>query len=268
MIAAYYLWKWAENDLPGKPNEVFAMLMRGEIHPALARFNPAPVIRQLEKTAKIGRRDGEEWDWQVCPGGNTTQASFIHVRCLLRENPNHTRNPFLDWWDAHGMSGYDEQKGRLIECLSPKLNLFQSEQWWDEPSYDIDAEELAVLLRRLRPSGENPFISLFNRRGEFVQCMGSGRRYSVEWSERLDLKDWKQIAIWRMESVPKTNKLRQFIPAGTPYSVVKDRDWCQCFTRKTSHETFRFSETLAVFRAFLRGEPRPAQYQWRNLKEN
>ena len=267
MIASYYLWKWADNDLTGKPNEVFAMLMRGDLHPALAKFHSAPVVRQLEKAARLGRKAGEEWDWQVCPGGNTAQAGFIHIRCLLRENPNHTRPPFLDWWDAHGVSGYDEQKRRLIECLSPKLNVFKSEQWWDEPSYDIDADELAVLLQRLRPDGSNSFASLSNRREDFVQCMGSGRRYNVDWSEQLDRQDWNQTDIRRMTSFPKTGQSRKFIPAGTPYSVIKDRDWHKCFTRKTSHETFSFSETLAVFRAFLRGQSRPAKYHWRDLNQ-
>ena len=267
MISSYYLWKWADNDLPGKPNEVFAMLMRGDMHPALKTFAPAPVERQLEKAANFGRKSGEEWDWQVCPSGNGKTARFIHVRCLLKEDPAYSRNPFLDWWDKHGISGYDEQHGRLIECLSPKLNLFQSEQWWDEPSYDIDESELAVLLRRLRPSGQNPFACLQNRRGNFVQCMGSGRRYNVSWHERLTPKDWNQMEGWRLECFPKTGKHRHFIPVGTPYSIVKGSDWCKCFTGKTTHETITFSEILAVFRAFLRGEKRPTNYHWGSMQE-
>ena len=267
MISSYYLWKWADNDLPGKPNEVFAMLMRGDMHPALKPFDPVPVVRQLKKAAQTGRKSDEEWEWQICRNGDTKKAGFIHVRCLLKDNPDYSRNPFLDWWDGQGISGYDEQQGRLIECLSPKLNLFQCEQWWDEPSYDIDADELAVLLRRLRPSGPNPFANLQDRHGNFVQCFGHGSRYSVEWHERLDTKDWNQTADWRLECFPSMNKRRQFIPAGVEYSVVKDADWCRCFTGEFDHETITFSETLAVFRAFLQGDPRPTNYHWRNIQE-
>ena len=39
MISSYYLWKWADNDLPGKPNEVFSALIKGALHPALQTFN-------------------------------------------------------------------------------------------------------------------------------------------------------------------------------------------------------------------------------------
>jgi hypothetical protein len=30
MIATYYFWKWADNDLTGKPAEVHAALLRNE----------------------------------------------------------------------------------------------------------------------------------------------------------------------------------------------------------------------------------------------
>ncbi len=266
MISSYYLWKWADNDLPGKPNEVFATLTRGAMPAALETFETALVVRELEKAAAIGRRSGEEWDWQACSSGTGKEARFIHVRCLLKNNPTYSREPFVDWFDGLGISGYDEQRGRLIECLSPKLNVFESEQWWDEPSYDIDEGDLTGLLRRLRPNGQNPFASLQDRRGNFMQCMGSGRRYSVEWHERLDPRDWNQTVSWRLECFPVAGKRRHFIPRGVEYSVVKGSDWCQCVTSKSDHETITFSETLHVFRAFLRGEPRPSNYHWRNIQ--
>jgi hypothetical protein len=267
MISSYYLWKWADNDLPGKPNDVFATLMRGDMPAALETFDSVPVVRQLEKAAEMGRQSDEEWDWQVCPSETGKEARFIHVRCVPKDNPTYSREPFLDWWDELGISGYDEQRGQLIECLSPKLNVFESEQWWDEPRYDVDAAELAVLLRRLRPNGQNPFAELRNRRGNFVQCFGYGRRYSVEWHERLDPTDWNQTDAWRLERFPSAGKRRQFIPSGVEYSVVKDSDWCRCFTGESTHETITFSETLKIFRAFLRGEPRPTEYHWRCIQE-
>lgn len=263
--SSYYLWKWADNDLSGQPNEVVADLVRGEMHPSLQAFDPEPVTRELQRALQEGLLSNEEWTWQVCLAGSNNEARFVHASCLLKDNPTFSREPFLDRLDALGISGYDEQRGRLIECLSPKLNTFQSEQWWDEPHYDIDSDALAVLLRRLNSADPNPFASLQDRRGNFVQCMAYGRRFSVEWHERLDPKNWEHTAPWRLECFPVSGKRRHFIPAGVKYRLVKGNDWVACATGKSDHETIAFSETLAVFRAFLRGEPKPARYRWRNI---
>ncbi len=263
--SSYYLWKWADNDLPGQPNEVVADLVCGEMHPSLQVFDPEPVTSELQRTLQEGLLSNEEWTWQVCLAGSNNQARFVHASCLLKDNPTFSREPFLDRLDALGISGYDEQRGRLIECLSPKLNTFQSEQWWDEPHYDIDSNELAVLLRRLNSADPNPFACLEDRRGDFVQCMAYGRRYCVEWHEWLDPKNWEHTAPWRLECLPVSAKRRRFIPAGVKYRVVKGKDWVECATGKSDHDTITFGETLAIFRAFLRGEPKPARYRWRNI---
>jgi len=34
--ASYYFWKWADNDLPGRPLEVHAALLRGELQSGAA----------------------------------------------------------------------------------------------------------------------------------------------------------------------------------------------------------------------------------------
>ena len=35
MIANCFFWKWADNNLPGKPTDVCGTLLRGELHPAV-----------------------------------------------------------------------------------------------------------------------------------------------------------------------------------------------------------------------------------------
>ncbi len=52
MIAEYYFWKWADNDLPGKPAEVYASLLRGEMHPALQTFDARPLVMELKKSRR------------------------------------------------------------------------------------------------------------------------------------------------------------------------------------------------------------------------
>lgn len=265
-ISSYYLWKWADNDLAGRPGEVFYELMRGKMHPALQVFDPEPVAHELRRTLQERLASNEEWSWEICKDESGNQACFIHVSCLLKDNPRFSRDAFLDRFNALGLSGYDEQRGRLIECLSPKLNLFQCEQWWDEPRYDIKADELKVLLRRLDSAKPNPFACLQDRRSNFVQCMACGGRFSVEWHEMLNPANWESIAPWRLETFPVPGKRRHFFPPGVKYRVVKGSDWVDSSTGIRDHESISFGETVEVFRTFLRGEPRPAQYRWRSIR--
>ena len=65
--ASYYLWKWADNDLSGPPKEVFADLLRGNMHPALQPFDARPLIRDLQALVAERLALGEEWDWQIMP---------------------------------------------------------------------------------------------------------------------------------------------------------------------------------------------------------
>ena len=51
MPSSYYFWKWADNDLPGKPPEVWVALLRGEMHPALQSFDATSLLNALEDAA-------------------------------------------------------------------------------------------------------------------------------------------------------------------------------------------------------------------------
>ena len=66
MIANFYFWKWADNDLPGKPTDVFAALMRGELHPALQPFDARRLLGKLKKIAFIDA-DPAQWEWHMVP---------------------------------------------------------------------------------------------------------------------------------------------------------------------------------------------------------
>lgn len=58
MIASYYFWKWADNDLPGQPVEVHAALLRGALHPALQTFDARPLLARLGNMRRRDTRRG------------------------------------------------------------------------------------------------------------------------------------------------------------------------------------------------------------------
>lgn len=269
--ASYYLWKWADNDLPGKPTEVFAALMRGELHPALQTFDARPVVGRLEKLAAAGRKRGEEWDWQVHPPESKESAKFVFLTCPQVPRRGQIRQAFIKHLFPLDVSGYDEQTGQLIEFLLPKLNCVIFGQWPDEELYDVTVDELPVLLRRIRPQEEDPYAILVNRRNHFVQCCAHDRRFCVEWRENHDFADLYKFDHWRAGYPPRSARIaegrRITTPDGEGEMRLKDSELRPCNVKQHRQELLLFADTLRIFEAFLRGEPRPRQYHWRNISE-
>jgi hypothetical protein len=249
--ASYYFWKWADNDLPGRPLEVQAALLRGELHPALQSFDARPLLVRLQEAAAEGRLLGEEWDWEAHPQAAPENARFVFVTCPLI---NASKERVVRFWDRFvplGLSGYDEQGGHLIPCLRPKLNCFITGQHPYETAYDISEDDLPFLLRRIRPGRPEPWGVLENRRA-CVKATAKGRRYRVEWGEFPDRKTRKKFIPWRARDT------KHLEPLG-------GRDDKQRLPTETDPDFITYADTLRIFQVFLRGEPRPAQYLWRKI---
>ena len=182
MPSSYYFWKWAENDLPGKPPEVWAALLRGEMHPALQCFDARPLVQRLGRRRRSAAL-GEEWEWEVHPPASPEKARFVFVTCP-RVNTSKARvECFLDRFLPLGVSGCDDEGGKLIPGFNPKLNYFVTGQL-PNSGYDCDitADELPFFLRRIRPGQRDPWGDLVNRRG-VLTAMAEGRRFRVQWTE-------------------------------------------------------------------------------------
>ncbi|MCX6907954.1 MAG: hypothetical protein NTY01_07925 [Verrucomicrobia bacterium] len=266
--ASYYFWKWADNDLPGKPTEVFAALMRGELHPALQTFDARPLLRRLEKLAASGRRRGEEWDWRAEDSESLETARFIHLTCPTIHRSEKSRWKFIREFLPLDVSGFDEQTGRVLDILPPKLNCLILGQYPDI-AYDIQTEDLPVLLRRIDPNEPAEYAWLVNRQNSSVCCQAYKRRFSVEWLESCYPADWSKFKQWRAD-YPRSNKtvVRMYEPSGRGYNRYTGEEWAVHYTRAKEHPLLRFSDTAQIFGAFLRGEPRPRQYHWRDITKD
>jgi hypothetical protein len=60
MPATYYIWKWADNDLPGRPTEIVSQLCAGQLPPALQPFGPEKILGILAKVADQRRTEMSE----------------------------------------------------------------------------------------------------------------------------------------------------------------------------------------------------------------
>jgi hypothetical protein len=262
MTGSYYFWKWADNDLPGPPAEVHAALLRGEFHPGLQTFDARPLLKKLEGAAAQGRKRGEEWDWQVTPHHAPNQARFIFATCPVLDHPHEMRWRMIKRLFALDVSGCDAESGRLVDFFLPKLSSFESSQEPDEHVYDMDLDELPVLLRKLRVDS---YAILVNRWNHFVQCVKVGHRFRVEWRENYELAALARFDQWAAEYTANSTVPKQFVPAGIGEIREHHTGLRRRETKANEEELLRYSDTLRIFKAFLRGEPRPTQYRWENI---
>jgi hypothetical protein len=266
--SSYYLWKWADNDLPGQPNEVYSELLHGRMHPTIQAFDPAPAVRQLELISVQGRQKGEEWDWQIHQIQAGRLAAFIFLTCPAVQRYGQMRSRFCNALLHLDISGYDEERGQLMYCFCAKKNSWEY-GLTDDIFYDVTEADLPDLLSRIRPDGPRSSVVLENRQNHFVQCGILNRRFTVEWRENYDLSDLTKFGQWRagyFESIP--GRPRLFVPAHFGNHVVNKN--CEVVYRevgKTKHELIRYTDTLRIFRAFLRSEPRPPEYHWQDIKD-
>ena len=250
---SYYFWKWADNDLPGRPAEVHAVLLRGELPPALQTFDARPLVEQLERAAAQGCRKGEEWHWEIVPADRREQTKFVFVTCPTLDESEARIRRFIHAFSKLGLSGCDERKGWVIQGLSPKLNCFLTGQVPDDRAYDITADDLPYLLRRIDPKGDDRFGILEDRQaGRFVQCHVHGRRFCVEWAENEWTGATTLFDQWRAQDA------RRLAALGGTYGgedLPSGRD----------PDLLAYADTLRIFQAFQRGEQRPARCPWRNI---
>jgi hypothetical protein len=250
---SYYFWKWADNDVSGRPAEVHSALLRGEQHPALELFDARPLLLRLQQAAADGRLAGEEWDWQAQPSASPEKALFVFVSCPRVNASKASVKRFYNRFIPLAVSGYDEQEGHVISCLRPKLNCFICGQFQNEPAYDITPEDIPDLLCRIRPGEPQAWGELWNRWNDAVVASAQGRRFRVEWRDVFGEKIPGQLVQWRARDMRRLRRLN-------------GQDDTKALPERIDPDFLIRADALTIFNTFLRGEPRPARYCWRKLK--
>jgi hypothetical protein len=240
MIANCFFWKWADNDLPGKPTDVCAALLRGELHPAVRPFDARPVIEAIEslpfEDLSIQR---DEYKWDVNKASHSNQAQFVHFTYPRPFEAQKIYHLLANELLPLGICCFDESLGMLGDWFAPKINEFQLGFWpGDLPGeivYDISSDELTALLNRIRgcPEKLEPFAMLSDKRSHFVQCFGRKNGFFVEWGENHFVDGSRCFGIWK--------------------ALAK------------SCEQLNYDDTLNIFQAFILRQPRPSQFQWRDF---
>ncbi len=157
----YYFWKWADNDLPGRPAEIMAALQRGEMPLAIQLFDPRRLLSTLRRTASR-RPKSEQWRWDL----TTEPATPGLARCahVTRTSTKELDDWYLRFWNAFellGLSGGVKQSGLLVPGglpgtgLPPKANCFSNMQEAGR-HYDVEPADVPALLRSIDPNSNYP----------------------------------------------------------------------------------------------------------------
>lgn len=272
MTNSYYFWKWADNDLPGPPDEVQAALLRGQMHPAIQPFNPSKLLKQFETDAARGRKKGEEWDWHITWDQAPKRAKFVFLTLAGKQTDGPESERMAHRYLRKAVFGWcGEQQADFAGSL-PKQNVWIPGNG-DKATWEPSVSQLPGLVDQLAPSGEAGHAMIMNFKNDFIQVSAFGGRFTVEWREADYMKSWNAFEHWhvRYREHAKTLKgrviRRRFIPKGMPVvRLYGDR----YFFRQTQRREFELicpSDVLALLCAFIHREPRPSFFEWVSLTE-
>jgi len=166
-----------------------------------------------------------------------------------------------------GLSGYDEQRAKLIDCLLAKKNAlgFLWGSGMAQEIYDVSATDLPALLGRLDSNQSDPNANFWNHLNHHVSRVARPGGFEVEWRiypHPANLTEWDQ---WRAATkLPLGKKPRSWTVREE--RVGSDWNWQTVRVRHFDNELLSFSDTVEIFIAFARNEPRPAKFQWRDLR--
>jgi len=193
-----------------------------------------------------------QWEWELHPAASPEKAWFVRVTCPRINTSIERVERFGDRFEPLGVSGCDDDGSKLIPGFNPKLNYFITGQLSDsDVAYDITADELPFLLRRIRPDQPEPWGELCTPQNA-VAVIAEGRRFRVEWREWPDVKVRNQFIQWSARD-PKR------------LTALAGRDDTQELPREIDPDFLTYSETLRILESFMRRESRPPKYCWRQI---
>lgn len=245
MVAEYYIWKWADNDLPGQPAEIVHQLAGANLPPALQPFRIWEVQPRLVKVLKRHQLDFSEV--YIDPYTETAGTTrFIRLRCPV-VSPTALRTDLL-WavWEAK-LTVYQATAQRLLGL--PKLNVVEFPGDWQY--LDIEVADIAGLLHELASERDLAALACYDRDGNMFQVWCYRRRFAVEWQILPD-RDFKWHRIWVAG--------RRGVPA-RPTRLGTVETSLELFTP----ELLDFADAYGLWRSFLTSSCRPPQYHWRDV---
>ena len=237
--ADYYIWTWADNNLPGDPDIVIAALKSDSPHPSVTRFELAgacsksPSLRNLLSTCQH----------EVIPG--TAPKADGKCLCVRLAVPDDEQSIGVITDAARELRNirvvvYDACRNVLHESSRPKLCCFTYGRRGS--IYDFPSTEIPRLLKKLKSETCGIFV---HGDGRMVVISGGGNGFHIEWFEPDDARN--RYRACRKEKKTAGHKQHGVIP--------KD------------DQRIPFALAVRVMRSWHKGNVRPAVVQWIKFSE-
>jgi hypothetical protein len=245
MATEYYIWKWANNDLPGQPSEIVEQLCTGDLPPALQQFLVRQVYPRLIKVLEQCRSELSEIlvDPLVTTAGS---ARFIRFRHPLSGSSWLANQLLWAVWEAD-LTVYNASANRLIGL--PKRNVV--EYPGGHQLVDIARADIPVLLHRLAKEPSLAALTCYDRNGNMFQVWTHQRRFAVEW-QVLPVRDFNLHRIWVAGRPSPTQRRSRLGSLNSGLDLF-------------SRELLEMDEVYSLWTSFLAGERRPEGYVWRDV---
>lgn len=272
MTASYYFWKWADNDLPGPPEEVHASLLSGQMHPAIQSFDPRALVKQFEKDAARGLKKGEEWDWQIIWDQKPHHAKFVFLTIPEPPADGSEENLMSHRYLRKRVFGWSGEQQADFAGSLPKQSVWMPGNG-GRSVWDPSVAQLSDLMNELTPSGEAGHAMLMNHKNDYIQVSAFRGRFTVEWREADYMKSWDAFEHWHVRYKLPARTLkgrvieRRFVPKGMPIVRLYRGEYFYRWTQLHEFELICSSDALALLSSFVRREPRSSFFEWVPLTE-
>lgn len=238
-----YVWRWADNDEPGRVEAVISAIGEAPLPASVGYFDTAAFLDSLEPT--FGSRQSEDCPFIADTGEDLEDKTSWITFNVTWSAAKHAVPALCEAAAAAGLTAYDPQQERIPEPCRPKTFVVEIED--EAPIYDPTEAEVMELLSRLEPS-ERSFVILEPSDGGYVQCAGSPDRLTVEW--RTDY----------------SSSFRHYVgERATGSSAETKIASSQGFVTVQEKQVLTLADVAPVFSAFLAGRPVQSLLNWSDI---
>ena len=245
MAAAYYIWKWAEDDSPGRPADIVAQLCAGQLPRALQPFSLKPVLGRLAEVADQRRNEMSELLIEA-EGRPNDQAVFIHLCDPAADSPWLADKLLWAVW-PDDLTLYSETNNRLLGL--PKHNVVELPG--GDQRVDIEPSDIPEQLHTLDRRQHLDALACYDRHGNMFQVFAHRHRYAIEW-QVMPERDFNRHQIWVAGKPVANHRYARF---GT------SNNWLDLM----DNEVLGMADAQRLWVAFLAGADRPENYNWRDI---
>jgi len=243
------VWKWAENNVSGVPEQIIQDLMEREVPAAIQPFEPAPFEDTLDHVLAAIQPEMRMLLWVY--EKEVFDGQVVAVKATLHADPADEALKVIGTAAVeHGLIAYDATTERLVSpCLPKKFELTRYDI--RGASYDPSLQMVLEAVEGVDVRKGANYAILSNHTGNYVQALGCDGKFGVEWRTYKD-RTWQNYLHLSAGHNPPEMRM---VFIGVPQHHIT----------KFASEVLTLDEVKKIFTAFYNGEKPLAEFHWRDM---